>query len=1096
MTMDRAPLAPKGRNTIAQGNALGRESNTMSVALKGRDSRPAVPECRPFRASAIIPGRFPRALPWAVIFRPFGAAILFLTVALTAFAQPPAKNPTAASSPRRVGNGEPSLSPEQSLARKQETQQRVRVMARDLVSAILDIQLQQLNENDLTATDLYRDIQAMRGHIDELIEAEMPRVVKLLAEIEAAGNQRDKTFVAARQKSREILVRLLVERQRVLRRLRIAELAAQVRQLIQAETKIQGITQSLPEQPPTQRESLALATIEDQRDVKAVYLRLHETVKEVATWGGEVGVLASTALQMLQKAQVDSEMENAARSLEQTKFTDAATSEENVLKALRELLRILERVQGVLKGERQSMEQAIQEMIDRQSEIREATNQADANQRDLQQLVQQQSQVQKDLEALSRQAQPAQPLEEASQAAEEATAKLFEGNPKEAVAQQDKVLENLAKAAQSAPEPANADNKPQSPEQSTQAIADLEAARRDLQKILEEQKQASATAVNQPAQARPQEEKIARELAEVPNNRKLPEEVTARTAEAQQVAAEAATRMDAPQPQRSQSTRAAEQAIQRALSEAERALADAKRQQLRDAMNALAKAAQDIQKAAAMEREVAHEAQQGAQKSGLQVSQSHELGQKQAEVKQTAEDVTKRVERAAPEAAKTLAAAQQPIRQAAERLQAAEQQPGEASKPAAKEAANQAQQAAGYLSQAAQQLQREAAQAAQRLAQLTDQQLQQAQHALQSVEQAIANRPEPLAERIEKLAKAEEHVRKAQAEQERASGRPEAARAAELAAQMEKAPDNPSRKALEDALKQAKAEAAKAAETPAGKPDPQAQARVGQEAQAAKELAQPDAAKAAETLAEARKSSDEAQQQMAPSGDPQQASKAQQATAQDLRQAAQQLAEAKKQLAQQAAKELAAQSQSARGLEDQATPVDPGATGALQSAENQAGQATQQLPQSPSVVPPAEQGVAEAMDRAAADLAARVQELSGDQALAQAMAAQAGSAMPSQPSDESLPRPADGGSARKGELARNPPPSARPLQTPEPVPNRDNRGTLTPNADAEAARQRETEEPWFAQLPPEIRAAIRANSQRRPPRGYEERLQRYFKNLD
>jgi hypothetical protein len=929
-------------------------------------------------------------------------------------------------------------------------------MARDLVSAILDIQLQQLSENELTATDLYRDIQAMRGHIDELIEAEMPRVVKLLAEIQAAeANQRDKTFVAARQKSREILVQLLVERQRVLRRLRIAELAAQVRQLIQAETKILGTTQSLPEQPLTQRESLALSTIEDQRDVKAVYLRLYETVKEVATWGGEVGVLASTGLQMLQKAQVDAEMENAAKNLEQTKFADAVANEENVLKALRELLKILERVQGVLKGERQSMEQAIQEMIDRQSEIREATTQADA-QRDLQQLVQQQSQVQKDLEALSRQSQPAQPLEEASKAAEEATAKLFEGKPKEAVAEQDKVLENLAKAAQSAPQPPNAESKPQSPEQSPQAIADLEAARRDLQKILEEQKQASATAVNQPAQAKLQEEKIARELGEVPNNRKLPEEVTARTAEAQQAATEAAARMDAAQPQRSEATRSAEQAIQRALSEAERALADAKRQLARDAMNALAKAAQDIQKAAAMEREVAHDAQQGAEKSGLEASQAHEMGQKQAEVKQTAEDVAKRVERAAPEAAKTLTAAQQPIRQAAERLQAAEQQPGELSKPAAKEAANQAEQAAKQLSQASQQLREEASRAAERLAKLSSEQLQQAEQALQSVEQAIAKRPEPLAERIERLAKAEEHVRKAQAEQEKASGQP-----------------------------------------PEKKPDAQAQAHVGQEAQAAKELAMPDAPKAAERLAEARKASDEAQQQMTPNGDSKQAAKAQEATAQDLRQAAQQLADAKKQLAEQAAKHLAAESQQARGLEDQATPVDPGATGALQSAENQAGKATQQLPQSPNVVPPAEKGVAEAMDRAAADLAARVQELSSDQALAQAMAAQTASAMPSaKPSDQSSPKTAQGGSARKGDFVRNPPPTDRPLQTPDPMPDRDSRGTPTPNADAESARQRQSEEPWFADLPPEIRAAIRANSQRRPPRGYEERLQRYFKNLD
>jgi hypothetical protein len=70
------------------------------------------------------------------------------------------------------------------------------------------------------------------------------------------------------------------------------------------------------------------------------------------------------------------------------------------------------------------------------------------------------------------------------------------------------------------------------------------------------------------------------------------------------------------------------------------------------------------------------------------------------------------------------------------------------------------------------------------------------------------------------------------------------------------------------------------------------------------------------------------------------------------------------------------------------------------------------------------------------------------------------------------------------------------VQAATPDLRRDSRGSATPGSDAEAARRRESDEPWFAKLPPEVRAAIRANSERRPPRGYEERLQRYFKNLD
>ncbi|QGJ71565.1 Hypothetical protein PBC10988_32720 [Planctomycetales bacterium 10988] len=38
--------------------------------------------------------------------------------------------------------------------------------------------------------------------------------------------------------------------------------------------------------------------------------------------------------------------------------------------------------------------------------------------------------------------------------------------------------------------------------------------------------------------------------------------------------------------------------------------------------------------------------------------------------------------------------------------------------------------------------------------------------------------------------------------------------------------------------------------------------------------------------------------------------------------------------------------------------------------------------------------------------------------------------------------------------------------------------------------------PWILDLPPEVRNAIRSGIRRRPPRGYEDRLQRYYQNLD
>ncbi len=69
----RMESAPKGRNKPAQGNALGSEARCDAPPLKGRNNRPSCHELlRPFRAGNPRGFRFPRALPWADLFQPFG----------------------------------------------------------------------------------------------------------------------------------------------------------------------------------------------------------------------------------------------------------------------------------------------------------------------------------------------------------------------------------------------------------------------------------------------------------------------------------------------------------------------------------------------------------------------------------------------------------------------------------------------------------------------------------------------------------------------------------------------------------------------------------------------------------------------------------------------------------------------------------------------------------------------------------------------------------------------------------------------------------------------------------------------------------------
>ena len=154
-------------------------------------------------------------------------------------------------------------------------------MARQLLTGVLDIQLQQLEENGLKQLPLYRDISHMRKNIGALVDKEMrSRRSNCFVKCAAAGPRpsRDAAFHQARQMIRKIVTRLATERQNLLRRLKSAEIAAQVQRLIDIETKVWETTRTIPDQLPARQEGLALAAIEDQGDVKQLFLQLVETL--------------------------------------------------------------------------------------------------------------------------------------------------------------------------------------------------------------------------------------------------------------------------------------------------------------------------------------------------------------------------------------------------------------------------------------------------------------------------------------------------------------------------------------------------------------------------------------------------------------------------------------------------------------------------------------------------------------------------------------------------------------------------------------------------------------------------------------------------
>jgi hypothetical protein len=83
-----------------------------------------------------------------------------------------------------------------------------------------------------------------------------------------------------------------------------------------------------------------------------------------------------------------------------------------------------------------------------------------------------------------------------------------------------------------------------------------------------------------------------------------------------------------------------------------------------------------------------------------------------------------------------------------------------------------------------------------------------------------------------------------------------------------------------------------------------------------------------------------------------------------------------------------------------------------------------------------------------------------------------------------------------GRSARNQAVKEGELESVNPADPYDSRTPSGGPRDPKAAGRQFREETWFLKLPPDLRQAIRAESQRRAPPGYEDRLRRYFESID
>ena len=1007
-------------------------------------------------------------------------------------------------------SGEPAPVPSASLpdpAYQQTVQQQVREMARRLVNEQITLQMTQLEENGLTELPLYGELKEMQQHLDELVDQHMKEVLSILTRMmESPAESRLKLLEVAREKSRLVLAQLMLERQRVLRRLRLAEIEELARQLITREQKVRERTELLPAQPSAQQAVQALSVREDQRDVNTLYMQVKQFLNDIVAWGGPVGRTADLALRALQEDQVDRLFAESLQALTEGRFSEAMAKEDQIIAALEKLLTQIETLRGDFNRENpDAVQKALEELARRQEELRQRTLQADAPET-FEELTREQLELRNAITEAAKKLTPQTPpaLSDAAEAASRAAEELFQNQGEAAAEEQQQVLENLARAQSQLQQQAA------SPETTADLLdvtaarqkeADLLAAREALRQLREEQSHASEKAAkNQLQSAAQAEQKIASGVAEVPRDKQLPQEVVSainQAAQTVQKVGEKLAELAAPPTQRP---------IQENTSPAQAETASS-------SQNAPRQPDQP-------ERPTSPETAQSAQTvQSTPSSPESAASQLTRQAEQALDEALSAVEMALADAQRQRLAAE-----LVENARAAWQRPTDSAPQW----------------QAAQKT-------AQQLQEVTAQQLAQARQARQAVEEYLPSlsQTEQLAHQLENVQRAQRQVIEAAAHQQEAAGHPEVAAALRQAASPEQA--------LE-VLREAARSTAPQETPPSERSEKQQQVTVAIE-QAQKALADVDvgtpedarreATQAAQALQKARELSRQAEQP-AESNSPESQSASDslpRAVTQELASAAEHLHALAQQLSSQSRPPFAAHSESAERLANVAIPVHPEATSQLHAAENSARGALQSP--NPEAVPPAQEATGQAFAGALSALAERERQLaaalqaaqqlpqmmnsvpqqimnestasSSEQttpadavaaalAALQNLAAQAASgreqsqgsqpvtSQAAQTTSQSSPQ-GQGGAARQGEQVQNQNPVPSPLQEGK-VAQTDSRTGVTAQLPVTPEGNANSAQTWLLQLPPEIREALRAGMNAPVPKGYEDRLRRYFQNAE
>ncbi len=687
------------------------------------------------------------------------------------------------------------------LQRKQEDQQRARTLTRDLLSGVLDIQLRQLEENGLSDQEIFRDIKLMRQNLNHLIETEMSNVVDLLAEAQRLPKEkREVSFVEARQQIRMIVRQLAIERQNLLKRLKMAELAEQTRRLIRHQLLVQTLTKRLPTEPQARQEALTLKAIEDQRDVKELFLQLVDTMVDMKSWSGTLAAAAADGLRILKASDVGKHLDDAGRNLQSVKYDDSHREQELVLKGLNDLLKVIERAQGALNSEKLASLDRVRLLADAQKQLRDETKKLPDGQQPPSEMVERQSQLQKEIarlqESVRNNAKAETHIQQAETAALDAAASLLDNKQDQALTDQGRVLGNLAALESALKEQA----KEQSQDKSADEMANLAKALTQTKAALAEaqrkQDETEKKARTDALSAAPEAKEVAGILERTKDQFSLPAAVETALSDASQSAQQQARILESALPEKAtiveeKSSEIARNALDRAINAVDAALADTQRKESAIKIGELARAAEVLERAAAEERAIAKEAMSLTQPDPSHrpetANTANDLARRQENLKTIASKAAEAIARTAPEASKNASEAAKHAQESETGLQSLAAEKSADPQNSANQAAESAAAASQKLADAAREIRQEIVATAKDLARRASAQADKLADARTAVESRLDQLPSNDA--VADLEAAKGKLSEAMQEQAKAQGKPTAAASIGLANQIAKALD-------------------------------------------------------------------------------------------------------------------------------------------------------------------------------------------------------------------------------------------------------------------------------------------------------------------